>query len=104
MERPILSSEVVISIFMSMSLSPVFTETGSYVLFNCGWIGTRNFLHVHWKPSVQRLGCMGTTPCSSTNFTKGTNFSDFLFASLEDVALIIYCTQNGQNSIEFWPF
>ena len=31
---------------------------------------------------------MGTTPCSSTNFTKRTNFSDFLFVSLEDVALI----------------
>ena len=35
MERPILSSEVVISIFMSMSLSPVFTETGSFIYNLC---------------------------------------------------------------------
>ena len=30
-EKPILSSDAVTSIFMSMSLNPVFTETGTYI-------------------------------------------------------------------------
>ena len=47
--------------------------------------------------NIQIIRCMGTSPCFSTNFTKGDNFCDFLMLLGQCSPFKIGSTLKGKN-------
>ena len=56
--------------------------------------------HFHAR-LLSQLKLMGTPPCIFVIFTKGNNFSDFLFASLADIAFPNWGLLSKEKNLPF---